>query len=360
MCNIWQNPTIPAQEISLSTLDKLPVGFDNVNITGGEPTLRNDLLGMCEVLHPKAKKLEISTNGLRTDKLDAVVRRFPDIKIRISLEGFQQTNDRIRGEPTGFKTKTRAMARLKERGGFDLGFATVIQDDNVEEILDLHRLAKQERIELATSVLHNAFQFHKGDNWPNDRLRVAKHIEALIVEMLRTNSVKSWFRAYLNLGLIRKTLGQKRLLRCTAGTDFIFVDPWSDVYACNVRPDLKIGNLEEESWEHIVSGDQARRLREEVAACKQNCWMVTTARAAMRNPHVSSLPKWQPLAWVIHNRLRVAMKMPIRFDRYINYADVANDSALKRPNYLIGDPIHRRLSPKGAQPYDAYGPFDNR
>ena len=48
-----------------------------------------------------------------------------------------------------------------------------------------------------------------------------------------------------------KVLGHSRMLKCTAGTDFAFIDPWSDVYACNVRPDLKAGNLENQSWNEI-------------------------------------------------------------------------------------------------------------
>ena len=42
MCYIWKNPTDPREEISLETLSKLPPGFDNLNVSGGEPTLRKD------------------------------------------------------------------------------------------------------------------------------------------------------------------------------------------------------------------------------------------------------------------------------------------------------------------------------
>ena len=42
MCYIWKNPTDPKEEISLETLSKLPGGFDNLNVSGGEPTLRRD------------------------------------------------------------------------------------------------------------------------------------------------------------------------------------------------------------------------------------------------------------------------------------------------------------------------------
>ena len=162
-------------------------------------------------------------------------------------------------------------------------------------MVDLYRFARSEGVELATSALHNAFQFHKSDNVPYDRVRVAREIEGIIVEMLNTWSVKNWFRAYLNLGLIAKTLGQDRLIPCTAASDFVFIDPWSDVYACNVRPDLLMGNLGKQSWSEILEGPLATTIREQVGACKQNCWMVTTARTAMRSRRIPALPKRAPL-----------------------------------------------------------------
>ena len=39
---------------------------------------------------------------------------------------------------------------------------------------------------------------------PYDRLRVARSIEDLITEMLKTYGVKLWVRAYMNLGLIAR------------------------------------------------------------------------------------------------------------------------------------------------------------
>jgi Fe-coproporphyrin III synthase len=360
MCNIWKNPTSPLQEVGLPILEKLPNGFDNVNITGGEPTLRDDLLAMCEILYPKAKKLEISTNGLRPERLEEVVRRFPSVKIRISLEGFHETNDTIRGERGGFDTKVRTMSRLKALGGADLGFASVIQDDNINELLRLYEFTRSENIELATSALHNAFQFHKGDNWPYDRLRIARQIENLIAAMLSTGSVKNWFRAYLNLGLIRKTLGHKRFVPCKAGTHFMFVDPWSDVYACNVRPDLLIGNLDGDSWDHIITSDRARQVTEQVNACSQNCWMVTTARASMRNPTLPMLPKLRPLGWVIQNKIRVTMGMRIPFQKYVDYDDVTKDFNVPKRSSSLGHPIRRTLAVKDPHHYDHFGPFENR
>ncbi len=335
MCNIWKSPTLPSEEISLATLEKIPCGIDNLNITGGEPTLRNDLLGMVDILHPRARILEISSNGLHPERLESIIKKYPDIKIRFSLDGFAETSNRIRGEKDGFDIKVNGLKRLQELGGQDLGFAITIQDDNVQDLVGLYQFSEQNHFELSTSALHNGFQFHKSDNTPYDRNRISRGIEGLITAQLQTNSVKNWFRAYLNLGLIARVLGQDRLISCTAATDFMFVDPWSDVYACNVRPDLKVGNLEKQSWDEISNSIQTQAIRQEVAVCKQNCWMVGSARTAMRNPRFTRLPKLGPMLWVIENKIRVIMGLPVQLEKYINFSQIHQDErVIHRESYL--------------------------
>jgi len=344
MCYIWQNPTLPENEISLEVLEKVPSGIDNLNITGGEPTLRRDLSEMVDILYPKARILEISSNGLHADRLVPIIKKYPDIKVRFSLEGFGETNNSIRGEIGGFEKKVAGMLKLKEAGGTDLGFATVIQDDNIEEIVRLFQFCQEHELEFATSALHNAFQFHKVDNFPYDRKRVAREVEKLIVEMLKTNSVKNWFRAYLNLGLMEKILGHQRLIPCTAGSDFVFVDPWSDVYACNVRPDLYMGNLRDQPWDEIWQGDKADAVRRKVAACTHNCWMVTTARTAMRHPKLTFLPKSKPFLWVLENKIKVTLGLKIDFSRYVDYEHVVIDQSVpQRRHFLEAKAPKRKL-----------------
>lgn len=359
MCYIWQNPTIPKEEVTLETLDKLPSGIDNLNVSGGEPTLRKDLHEVIDVLYPKARITEISSNGLHPERLEPIIRKYPNIKIRFSIEGFAETSDRIRGEQGGFATKLAGLRRLRELGGTDLGIACVIQDDNYGELVKLYTFAREEGFEFATSALHNAFQFHKNDNFFYDRLTVAREVENLITEMLRTNSVKAWFRAYLNLGLIRKILGQDRLIPCTAGTDFLFIDPWADVFACNVRTDLLMGNLARQSWEEIMNGPVARSIRAKVAHCEQNCWMVTTARTAMRSTLVPQAPKLGPAMWVLRNKLRVMFGKRIPFDEVIDYADVRTGDPEVRRMFFLESNVKRKVQ-RADEPHYTQGAFFNR
>jgi len=361
MCYIWQNPTEPKEEVSLQTLEKLPEGFDNLNVSGGEPTLRRDLGEMIDLLYPKARITEISSNGLKPDRLLPIIKKYPNIKVRFSLEGDELTSNRIRGEKNGYQTKIEGLKKLQEAGGTDLGFALVIQDENASQLVEVYEKAHAMGFELATSTLHNAWQFYKNANYFYSRKEVAKKVEGLITSMLKTSSVKNWFRAYLNLGLIEKILGHDRLISCTAGTDFAFIDPWSDVWACNVRSDLPLGNLEKQTWEEIITSDKARNSIGEVKNCKQNCWMVTTARTAMRSNLFPQFPKLKPLLWVLNNKMKVSLGKEICFDQYIDYSSVLTTPQVQRVSFLDqkekGKLVKHRVSVKERYPLEV---FENR
>lgn len=352
MCYVWQNPSQPDQEISLETLARLPNTFGTINLTGGEPTLRKDLMQIVDMLYPKAQKFEISSNGLLPEKLEPIIQKYPDIKIRFSLEGFDETNNKIRGEKDGFHTKVDGLKRLKELGGTDLGFAMTIQDDNAADLVEMFHLAVNNGYELSTSTLHNGFQFHKNDNLPYDRMRIAHAIERLIVEQLKTNDIKTWFRAYLDLGLVAKVLGNKRLLACEAGKEGTFIDPWGNVYACNVRPDLYLGSLEKQSWEEIVSGPAYDSALAAIRVCPDNCWMVGSAKSAMRNPRFTRLPRWTPFAWVVSNKLRVMLGKEIDFTKYVDYSTVRDNVTAPRRPFFLDHPIKRKLQHKEDNHYN--------
>lgn len=360
MCYAWQNPTIEKEEISLETLKKLPSGICYLNLTGGEPTLRRDLMEIVDTLYPKAMTFEISSNGLHPERLEPIVKKYPCIKIRFSLEGFGLTNDKIRGEKNGYERKIKGLIRLKELGGKDIGFGTVIQDDNAGELVELFRFAKKHGLEFATSTLHNGFQFHKGDNIPYDRIKIAKHMEELVTEMLKGFDVKNWFRAYLNLGLMARVLGQKRILPCSAATDFVFIDPWSDVYACNVRPDLKLGNLENQEWDEIWNSPTVKEVREKVANCTHNCWMVGSAKTAMRLKKYPRLPKAEPLLWVIYNKLKIMFGGSIDFEKYLDFENIPEDKQIIPRKSFLKENVRKNFQYKNEPHYQKFGRFFNR
>ena len=306
MCQIWRNPTRRSEEFSPQILEKLPGGMTRLNITGGEPLLRDDLGDIVEILDRKTRRLEISTNGRFTDRLVDIARRFPHITVRVSVEGLPRRNDELRGIKDGFDHALRTILRLKDLGIKDIGFAMVISDQNVPDLLDLYRLASGLGIEFSTSTLHNSFYFHTQDNVINDLdLAVGetrRYIEALLSSQ-RSNlrlRVKDWFRAYLNRGLIRHMEGRRRSLPCGAATDSFFVDPFGRILACNGSAEPWVmGDLKAQSFDEIWHSSEAEEVRSRVSACNRNCWMMGTAVPALRR---SIVPVTR---WVLRNKIRV-------------------------------------------------------
>ena len=88
MCDCFKDPTRPEEEIDLATLEKLPeMAF--TNITGGETFIRKDIGDIVELLYKKTPRIVISTNGYFTDRIIELCERFPQIGIRISIEGLE-------------------------------------------------------------------------------------------------------------------------------------------------------------------------------------------------------------------------------------------------------------------------------
>ena len=80
MCDVWHHPTKPQDEISLEDIEKLPSGLRFINITGGEPFVRQDLDEIIEVLRNKTERIVISTNGYFTDRIVKLCEKYPDLR----------------------------------------------------------------------------------------------------------------------------------------------------------------------------------------------------------------------------------------------------------------------------------------
>ena len=92
MCDIWNNPTEKSKEITPEELKILPkVKF--INITGGEPFIREDLDKIVEIAFSKSPRVVISTSGWFEDRVITLAKKFPKIGIRLRIEGQSCKND---------------------------------------------------------------------------------------------------------------------------------------------------------------------------------------------------------------------------------------------------------------------------
>lgn len=302
MCNTWQFPSKREEEISPDILDRLPF-VHTINVTGGEPFIRDDLEEIIRILKKKSKRIVISSNGYFTDRVIKLFSVYPDIGIRISIEGLPKSNDELRGIKDGFDHGLRTLIKLHGLGIKDLGFGITLSDSNIKDVRELYHLSKMLGIEFATAAVHNAFYFHKFDNIFTNPDEAIIELEVLINELLKSNKVKDWFRAYFNFGLINYIRGKPRLLPCEMGYDSFFLDPYGEIYPCNVM-ESSMGNLLEKPFVEIWKGDKAQGIRQRVKGCTNRCWMMGSVGQQMKKIF------WIPIRWVIKQKLlKQGMKM---------------------------------------------------
>lgn len=291
MCNRYKAPSRPDEEISIETIKKLPPMYFT-NITGGEPFIRTDLKDIVRELYKKSDRIVISTNGFFTDRIIDLCKEFPNIGIRISIEGLEQTNNEIRGLPDGFNRGYKTLQELVKMGMKDVGFGMTVQDKNAPDLVPLYKKSEELGMEFATASLHNSFYFVEAKNIIKDRMMVAQNFEDLINVLLNTNSPKKWFRAYFNHGLINYIFGQKRLLPCDMAFDTFFIDPYGDVMPCNGTKDKEVmGNLNNQTWEELWNSKEAEDVRKKVRCCDRNCWMIGSASPAIQK-HIFKTSWW--------------------------------------------------------------------
>lgn len=296
MCNRYKEPSKPEEEISIETIRKLPEMYFT-NITGGEPFIREDLKDIVRELYKKSERIVISTNGFFTDRIVDLCKEFPQVGIRISIEGLEQTNNEIRGLDDGYNRGYTTLKTLVDMGMKDVGFGMTVQDKNAPDLVPLYDISDKLGMEFATASLHNSFYFVESNNIIKDRLMVAENFEKLINKLLESNSPKKWFRAYFNHGLINYIFSQKRLLQCDMSFDTFFIDPFGDVMPCNGTKQKEVmGNLNEQTWDELWSSKQAENVRQKVRCCDRNCWMIGSVSPAMHK-YI-----WVPLFWVLRHK----------------------------------------------------------
>lgn len=250
----------------------------------------------------------MSTNGYNTEKIVALANKYPNILIRVSVEGLPKINDEKRGLHNGFDHALRTMLELKKTKCKNIGFSVVISPDNYMDLVSLYELCVALDVELGNSAVHNSWYFHKDDNQVESEEALKQHelfVKALLTSKRRhlKDRLKDYGRAYFNRSIHRRLRGDEAGYRpaCGALTDFFFIDPWGNVSPCNGScEEWVLGNIKENSWEEIMDENSKKyqEALEKVKSCKRNCTFIVTERHDMvRRP-------WIPIKWIIKNMWR--------------------------------------------------------
>src|SRR5438445_1743575 len=172
MCNHWKH----GDRNSDMTLDQLEPAMahpfwsavENLNISGGEPTTRNDLPEMVELFHrrlPRLRKVGVNTTGLTPHRaipqLTRIVKFCADegllFSARVSLDGIGDIHNQVRHVQRGFDKACETIAAMQqlaaEYESFQFGIAATIFATNMEDAKNILEWARAKGLDVVFNML---------------------------------------------------------------------------------------------------------------------------------------------------------------------------------------------------------------
>jgi len=122
--------------------------FRHINITGGEPFVRKDLLTILREISQLThyRNIDIQTNGVVLAKRPELFNQLRDYGVTgigVSIDGLQETHDHFRRRKDGYELAFRA-AKTAVEAGLTVTVSTVANATNIQEIPQLYELVKKE------------------------------------------------------------------------------------------------------------------------------------------------------------------------------------------------------------------------
>ena len=153
MCSIYNEISKikkePAKEEFYRLIDEAErYKIKELVLTGGEPFIREDIFNVIRYAKSKMMKVIVTTNTTLIDKecAEKIVNSGLD-HLHISIDGLEESNDFFRGKGV-FKKIIKAVTILKDHKnkkgkGPSLGFACVVTNQSLDDLLSLYRLADE-------------------------------------------------------------------------------------------------------------------------------------------------------------------------------------------------------------------------
>lgn len=309
-CSRWDDPN----DLELSVIreiadDMREMKADYVSLTGGDPFVRKDIREIIDIFVDRGVPIHINTNGV-------LLRRYADfllersrsiVGITVSIDSADpHTHDEIRGVTGTFDKAIAGIERI--RNGIPVSIACTLNQRNLGEIEQFDRFCKEKGYDYRFQPLHEDGSNQLTPNQDGVAVEDAalEGLTARLVATLRPDDgfwKSVYYRMFEPFFRDRQSLEP---LRCTAAARTIFfVAPTGDVYPCDTRRDVVLGNVRRERLSDIVRGPAAQGWRTTCRRHENGCWCMYAciAPANLRNQYLPLLPVTRA-GWPVDSKWR--------------------------------------------------------
>lgn len=305
-CIFWKRIDTPGPELTLEQVQRIASSVPpmrTVALTGGEPFLRGDLGTIVEIFFRdnQTQHVQVDTNGLLVEPMEALVQR--DLAARyerhltyqVSIDGLEETHDRLRNRSGCFKQTTSHLKRMLELTKAHPYFRVVVLTNiNKNNETEIEPLANYLRDEIGVEHAYDLVRGTSFSAWniPDD-IRIDEdprdcdlppkdRLKAILEEVRRINSREGCpFDQCVRQLQIQVDLyhGKKPPFKClTAGRTVGVVYSDGSVSACEFT--TPFAHLSETGYDlgMLWNSEAAneRRKRIQGCACTHSCFVLTS------------------------------------------------------------------------------------
>lgn len=300
MCNSWKLPyhdDLTTDEYRKAFSSKLFRSIEYVGITGGEPTLRKDMVDIVRIMAdnmPKLRKMTLNTNGFVKDRVVSTLDRIIDVAnergfmfgTRVSLDGVGDAHEDIRRVWHAFERAmetVRAMQELQKKKFFNFGVSFTFTAQNLEEGNRIYELCKKENLSVVFAIARyselafgNMDLVESTDLKDEDFPKLVDFFRKRVRESGIADGDALLYQAYVKMF----QNGMKRTMPCPSMDQGLLLNPNGEITYCeNSRV---IGNVRDGDPKDFYYDKKNLAMRQEVLdkvcpTCASPCFVNTAA-----------------------------------------------------------------------------------
>jgi len=290
MCYSWkmvsssEKLTVSDWKHFLRNLKRFINGTFEINISGGEPFLKEDIFDFIRLCVEAGFITSVTSNGYLIDEFIARKIRATGLhKLSISIDSTDEAvHDFLRGVEGSCRRAVEALGTVYGIcENIQLGVQTIIQEKNLDNLVTLARWVQQdERIKYLNfmAIMQPHFEnrdkeWFKGQEnkilWPQDVFKAHSVIEELIKLKENGKIANSVYQLKAFKVYFEDPYRALQVRGCSIGSQSINLDPKGNVYLCHsLEP---IGNIKNEAISDIWGSEKAKQVRHKMGICKENC-----------------------------------------------------------------------------------------
>jgi MoaA/NifB/PqqE/SkfB family radical SAM enzyme len=171
MCSNWQRgdrkTDMTLEQIGRVFASPLWKHVEIANLSGGEPTTRNDMVEVTGVMLdrlPRLRKFGINTTGMTPHRAIPMLTKVAEMchtrgvifSTRVSIDGVGEMHNDVRQVKRGFEKANetiRAMKELQRQIPFNFGISTTIFTKNLDDAQNILAWARKEKLDIVFNMV---------------------------------------------------------------------------------------------------------------------------------------------------------------------------------------------------------------